>query len=48
MPAILFRRGGACQSEFIKILGDWHSDVVLLYLTVPLSLQSKSVTIINR
>ena len=32
--------------ELIKILGDWHSDAVLLYLTVPLSVRLESVNVI--
>ena len=34
--------------EFIKILGDWHSDAVLLYLTVPLSVRLESVNVIAK
>lgn len=48
-----FRRGGASFAfraglpvELIKILGDWHSDAVLLYLTVPLSVRLESVNVI--
>lgn len=50
-----FRRGGASFAfhaglpvELIKILGDWHSDAVLLYLTVPLSVRLQSVNIIAK
>ena len=50
-----FRRGGASFAfraglpvELIKILGDWHSDAVLLYLTVPLSVRLESVNIIAK
>ena len=32
--------------ELIKILGDWRSDAVLLYLTVPLSIRLESVNVI--
>ena len=31
--------------EFIKILGDWYSDAVLLYLTVPSTFRLKTVTL---
>ena len=31
--------------EFIKILGDWHSDAVLLYLMVPLNVRLQSVNV---
>ena len=44
-----FRRGGASfayQSgipvELIKALGDWRSDTILIYLTMPLSIRLKS------
>ena len=44
-----FRRGGASHAvlssvpiEFIKMLGDWKSDSVLLYLTVPLQFRIQS------
>ena len=44
-----FRRGGASLAyqaglsvEAIKLLGDWKSDAVLLYLTVPLSVRLQS------
>ena len=47
-----FRRGGASfafQSgipvELIKMLGDWKSDSVLLYLTVPLSIRLHSANV---
>ena len=47
-----FRLGGASFAfsaglpvELIKILGDWHSDAVLLYLTVPLSVRLESVNV---
>ena len=45
-----FRRGGASYAfqagipiELIKILGEWKSDAVLLYLTVPLSIRLQSI-----
>lgn len=45
-----FRRGGASFAfeagvpiELIKILGDWRSDAVLLYLTVPLYIRLESI-----
>ena len=45
-----FHRGGAsfafCSGvsvKLIKMLGDWHSDAVLLYLTVPLFIRLQSV-----
>ena len=31
--------------EFIKILGDWHSDAMLLYLMVPLNVRLQSVNV---
>ena len=31
--------------ELIKILGDWYSGAVLLYLTVPITIRLKSVTL---
>lgn len=47
-----FRRGGASVAfqagvpiELIKILGDWHSDAILLYLTVPLSIRLQSISV---
>lgn len=47
-----FRRGGASFAfraglpvDLIKILGDWHSDAILLYLTVPLSVRLESVNV---
>ena len=50
-----FRRGGASFAfqaglpvDLIKILGDWHSDAVLLYLTVPLSVGLHSVNTIAK
>ena len=49
-----FRRGGAsfafCSGvsvKLIKMLGDWHSDAVLLYLTVPLFIRLQSVNSIK-
>ena len=39
---------GRITSELIKILGDWHSDAVLLYLTVPLSVQLESINVIAK
>ena len=48
-----FHRGGAsfafCSGvsvELIKILGDWHLDAVLLYLTVPLFIRLQSINAI--
>ena len=48
-----FRRGGASLAfqsgvpvEFIKMLGDWKSDSVLLYLTVPLQYRLMSINMI--
>ena len=50
-----FRRGGASFAfysrvpvELIKMLGDWHSDAVLLYLTVPLAIRLQSVNAIAK
>ena len=50
-----FRRGGASFAfysgvpvELIKMLGDWHSDAVLLYLTVPLAIRLQSVNTIAK
>ena len=50
-----FRRGGASfafQSgvpvELIKMLGDWKSDAVLLYLTVPLSIRLQSINMMSK
>ena len=50
-----FRRGGAsfafCSGvsvKLIKMLGDWHSDAVLLYLTVPLAIRLQSVNTIAK
>ena len=50
-----FRRGGASFAfqagvpvELIKMLGDWHSDAVLLYLTVPLSVRIESVNVMAK
>ena len=50
-----FRRGGASFAfqaglpvKLIKILGDWHSDAVLLYLTVPLSVRLESINVIAK
>ena len=34
--------------KVIKILGDWHSDAVLLYLTVPLSVRLESINVIAK
>ena len=46
-----FRRGGASFAfesgvplELIKVMGDWKSDAVLLYLTVPLHLRLQATT----
>ena len=50
-----FRRGGASfvfQSgvpvELIKMLGDWKSDAVLLYLVVPLSIRLQSINMMSK
>ena len=49
-----FRRGGASLAfqvgipvELIKILGDWKSDAVLLYLTVPLDIRVQATTLLS-
>ena len=48
-----FRRGGASfayQSgvpvELIKALGDWRSDTILIYLTVPLTIRLRSANML--
>ena len=48
-----FRRGGASfayQSgvplELIKALGDWRSDTILIYLTMPLSIRLRSANML--
>ena len=50
-----FRRGGASLAyqagqpvEAIKLLGDWKSDAVLLYLTVPLNMRLESNNCITK
>ena len=50
-----FRRGGASFAysagvpiELIKVLGDWRSDAVLLYLTIPLTIRLKTVNILTK
>ena len=50
-----FHRGGASFAfqagvpiEMIKILGDWKSDAVLLYLTVPMNMRLHAVDQITR
>ena len=50
-----FRKGGASFAfqagipvELIKILGDWHSDTVLLYITVPLTIRLQSVILLAK
>ena len=50
-----FCRGGASYAfqagipiELIKILGDWKSDAMLLYLTVPLSIRLQSINEITK
>ena len=55
MLATSFRWGGksfAFQAglpvKVIKIPGDWHSDAVLLYLTVPLSVRLESINVIAK
>ena len=54
-PCHSFRWGGesfAFQAglpvKVIKILGDWHSNAVLLYLTVPLSVRLESINVIAK
>ena len=34
--------------KVIKILGDWHTDAVLLYLTVQLSVRLESINVIAK
>ena len=48
-----FRRGGASfayQSvvplELIKALGDWRSDTILIYLTMPLTIRLQSANML--
>ena len=48
-----FRRGGASfayQSgvpiELIKALGDWRSDTILIYLTMPLTIRLKTANML--
>ena len=50
-----FRRGGASLAyqaglpvQAIKLLGNWKSDAVLLYLTVPLNMGLKSNNCITK
>ena len=50
-----FRRGGASFAfqagiplELIKLLGDWKSNAVLLYLTVPMNIRLHSVNLIAK
>ena len=50
-----FRRGGASLAfqaglplAIIKILGDWKSNAVLLYLTVPLDIRIKATTLLSQ
>ena len=50
-----FRRGGASLAfqaglplEIIKILGDWKSNAVLLYLTVPLDIRIKATNLLSQ
>ena len=50
-----FRRGGASFAykagvpiELIKALGDWRSDAILLYLTIPLSIRLQSVDMLKK
>lgn len=50
-----FRRGGASFAfyswvpvELIKMPGDWHSNAVLFYLTVPLATRLQSVNTIAK
>ena len=50
-----FRRGGASFAysagvpiELIKVLGEWQSDAVLLYLTIPLTIRLKMVNILTK
>ena len=34
--------------ELIKMLGDWKSDSVLLYLTAPLNIRLQTINLISR
>ena len=50
-----FRRGGASLAfqagvplALIKVLGDWKSDAVLLYLTVPLDIRVQAITLLSQ
>ena len=50
-----FRRGGASFAfsvgvpvELIKLLGDWKSNAVLLYLTVPLQIRIHTSTLLSQ
>ena len=50
-----FRRGGASFAyqagvpiELIKVLGDWRSDAVLLYLTIPLTIRLQSINLLTK
>ena len=50
-----FRRGGASfayQSgvplELIKALGDWGSDTILIYLTIPLAIRLRSANMLSK
>ena len=49
-----FRRGGTSYPfqagipiELIKMMGDWKSDSVLPYLTVPLSIRLHSINLVS-
>ena len=50
-----FRRGGASLAflvgvplELIKVLGDWKSDAVFLYLTVPLDIRVQATNLLSK
>ena len=50
-----FRRGGASLAyqsgvpmELIKALGDWRSDTILIYITMPLTIRLYKITKILR
>ena len=55
MLVILFIEGGASFAfqagvpiEMIRMLGDWKSNSVLLYLTVPLRIRLQSTNILTK
>ena len=50
-----FRRGGASFAylsgvpvELIKALGDWRSDTILIYLTMPLTISLHSANMLSK